>query len=76
MHQRTLRSLRYMGYAFVWLGLAMAVLYLGERLPDISSFTGLLVSIAGTIELMTRTVGLGALLILLAEIIDILSKGR
>jgi hypothetical protein len=76
MHKYTLKCLRLLGIIFIWLGLAIGILDLAPVIPNVVSFTGLLMTLAGTIELMARTAGLGALLLLLAEIVELLSKPR
>lgn len=67
--------LKKIGRSFIWLGAAACLIQLLLALPGVGSFSGLLLSIADTIGRLSATVGLGAVLLVLADISESL-RGR
>lgn len=69
---KNLALLRILGKGFIWLGAIACGVYLLLALPTVSSFSSLLLTIADTVGRLSATVGLGAILLALAEIADAL----
>lgn len=68
--------LKKLGRGFIWLGGGACVIQLLLSLPGVGSFSGLLLSLADTIGRLASTVGLGAVLLVLADISESLRGGR
>lgn len=68
--------LKKIGRGFIWLGGGACVIQLLLSLPGVGSFSGLLLSLADTIGRLASTVGLGAVLLVLADISESLRTGR
>jgi hypothetical protein len=74
---KNLALLRLIAHGFIWLGTVACGAYLLLALPNVSSFSSLLLTVIDTIGRLSATVGLGAILLALAEIADGLrSPGR
>lgn len=67
--------LKKLGRGFIWLGGGTCLIQLLLALPGVGSFSGLLLSIADAIGRLSATVGLGAVLLVLADISESL-RGR
>ena len=67
---KNLDLLRLLGKAFIGLGALACGVYLLLSLPTVESFSSLLLTIADTVGRLSATVGLGAVLLALAEIAD------
>jgi hypothetical protein len=65
-----LKLLRRLARGFIWLGVVACGAHLLLAVPSVSSFTHLLVIVIETIGRLSATVGLGAVLLALAEIAD------
>jgi len=69
--------LKKIGRGFIWLGGGACLLQLLLSLPGVGSFSGLLLSLTDTIGRLASTVGLGAVLLVLADISESLrSRSR
>jgi len=71
---RRLRLMRPVGHIFVKTGAVACAAYLILALPAIYSFTGFLLVLTDVIGRLSSTVGLGAVLLALAEIADGLER--
>jgi len=67
---KNLALLRLLAKAFIWIGAVGCAAYLLLALPSVSSFSSLLLIVIDTIGRLSATVGLGAVLLALAEIAD------
>jgi len=65
-----LRLLRFVAQMFIRVGVVACVLYLLLALPAVCSFSGLLLVATDVIGRLSATVGLGAVLLALAEIAE------
>ena len=74
MHERTLTLLRWIGYAFIWLGLAVGTISVVIRIADLQSVNAFLFAITDAIKSTAQSVGLGVLLLLLSEIVRLLQQ--
>jgi hypothetical protein len=66
----SLRLLRRLGKAFIWFGAIACGAHLLLAVPSISSLTHALVIVIETVGRLSATVGLGGVLLALAEIAD------
>ena len=66
----SVRLLRRLGKAFIWFGALACGAHLLLAVPSISSFTHLLVIVIEAVGRLSATVGLGGVLLALAEIAD------
>jgi len=71
-----LRLLRLIAHVFVKTGAVACVAYLILALPAVYSFTGFLLVFTDVIGRLSATVGLGAVLLALAEIAEGLSQQK
>ena len=69
-----LRLLRFVAQLFIRVGAVACVIYLLLALPSVSSFTGFLLILANVVGRLSETVGVGAVLLALAEIAEGLSS--
>jgi len=69
-----LRLMRLVAHFFVKVGAVACVAYLILALPAVYSFTGFLLVLTDVIGRLSSTVGLGAVLLALAEIADGLKR--
>jgi hypothetical protein len=67
---KDLRLLRRLAKGFIWLGAVACGAHLMLAVPSVSSFTHLLVIVIETIGRLSATVGLGGVLLALAEIAE------
>jgi hypothetical protein len=74
MHERTLKVLRWTGTVFIWLGVVVGVVSLLIRIADVQSVGALLFAITDAIKATAESVGIGVLLLLLAEIVRLLQR--
>jgi hypothetical protein len=74
MHERTLKVLRWTGTVFIWLGAVVGVVSLLIRIADVQSVGALLFAITDAIKATAESVGIGVLLLLLAEIVRLLQR--
>jgi hypothetical protein len=67
---KNLALLRLLAKGFIWLGAVACGAHLLVAVPSVSSFTNLLLIAIDTIGRLSATVGLGGVLLALAEIAD------
>jgi hypothetical protein len=71
-----LRLLRFLAKLFIWFGAVACAVYLLMALPSVQSFSGVLLTVADTVGRLAGSVGVGAVLLALAEIADALRQNR
>lgn len=67
-----LQLIQRIGRGFIWVGAAACGIHFLLALPGVGSFSGFLLTLADTISRLAGTVGLGAVLLTLAEVAETL----
>lgn len=69
-----MRLLRAIALGFIWVGGIACIVYLLTSLPSLTSFSGILFAVTDVVGRLSTTVGLGAVLLALADIAESMRK--